>query len=430
MSMKYEELEGNLVKLTIEVPVAEVKKAEDTVYKKMRGRINVPGFRKGKAPRLVIENTYGKGVFLEDAVNEILPQAYEDAVKEAEETQGIKVASYPELDYTQVEVDKDLIFTATVAKRPEVTLGEYKGLKVETESEEVTDEDIAKALEAEQQKNAVEVPVEGRAVQDGDMISLDFLGKKDDVPFDGGEGKDYPLLIGSGSFIPGFEEQLVGMNIGETKDINVTFPEEYHEKSLAGAPVVFTCTVNSIKAKELPELNDEFASEVSEFETLEEYKNDLKEKLIDSKKKEAKAKKEDALLEMAVANASMDVPELMIKSEARQAVSEFGQRLQMQGLSLEQYMQYTGQSEEDMIKAQMEQSEKTIKSRLVLEAIAKAEAIEVSDEDLEKELEKMAEQYKVEVEKVRSWMSDDQLEQLKGDLATGKAVDLLYDTAK
>ena len=430
MSVKYEELEHNLVKLTVEVPLEDVKKAEDEAYKKVRGRIAIPGFRKGKAPRAVIEHTYGKGVFLEDAVNDLIPDAYEKAVKEAEEEHGIKVASYPELSYDQVEVDKDVIFTATVAKRPEVKLGEYKGLKVDTISAEVTDEDIQKALEEEQKKNAVIVPVEDRPVADGDDTVIDFLGKVDGEAFDGGEGKDYPLTIGSHSFIDGFEDQLIGMNTGDTKDIEVKFPEEYHEASLAGKPATFTVTIKSIKAKELPEINDEFASEVSDFETLDEYKADLKKKLSEKKEEEAKIAKENALLDKAVENAEMDVPELMIKSEAKNSVNEFAQRLQQQGLSIEQYMQYTGQTEDDLINAQKEVAEKNIKGRLVLEAIAKAENIEATDDDVTEELQKMADQYKMELEKIRSWMGDEQIAQMKEDLATKKALDILYNESK
>lgn len=430
MSVKYEELEHNLVKLTVTVPVEEVKAAEDVIYKRVRGRINLPGFRPGKAPRAVIEKSYGKGVFLEDAVNDILPDAYENAVKETEEKENIKVTSYPEIDYTQVEVDKDLIFTATVAKKPEVKLGDYKGLDVPSESDEVTDEDIQKALEAEAEKNSITVPVEGRPVADGDMVTIDFLGKKDGVPFEGGEGKDYPLTIGSHTFIEGFEEQLVGMAIDETKDIDVTFPEEYHEKSLAGQPAVFTVTIKGIKAKELPEINDEFASEVSDFETLEEYKKDIEAKLAESKKDEVKRKKEDALLELAVQNSEIDLPDLMITSEARIAVNEFAQRLQAQGLNMEQYMQFTGQSEKDMIEAQKEQTEKSIRARLVLEAIADAEKIEVTDDDVTAELQKMADQYKMELEKIREIMGEAQIEEMKGNIATQKAVELLYNEAK
>lgn len=430
MSVKYEELEHNLVKLTVEIPLDEVKAAEDTVYKRMRGRINVPGFRKGKAPRNIIEHAYGKGIFLEDAVNDLVPMAYEKAVAEAEKENGIKVASYPEISYEQVELDKPVVFAATVAKRPEVKLGQYKGLKVDTISAEVTDEDIEAEIKREQEKNASIIPVEGRPVEDGDMITLDFLGKTDGVAFEGGESHDYPLTIGSGSFIPGFEQQLIGMNIGETKDIEVSFPEDYHEKTLAGKPAVFTCTIKSIKTKELPEIDDEFASEVSDFETLAEYKEDLRKKLSEEKEKTAKTAKEDALVAKIVEDSEMDVPDLMITSEARNTINSFAQQLRSQGLSMEQYMQYTGQTEEALIESEKPNTEKRIKTRLVLEAVAKAENIEVTDEDVNADIAKTAEQYKMETEKLRGIMSEEQIEQLKEDLAVGKALDLIYEQSK
>lgn len=430
MSVKYEELEHNLVKLTVEIPLDEVKAAEDTVYKRMRGRINVPGFRKGKAPRNIIEHAYGKGIFLEDAVNDLVPMAYEKAVAEAEKENGIKVASYPEISYEQVELDKPVVFAATVAKRPEVKLGQYKGLKVDTISAEVTDEDIEAEIKREQEKNASIIPVEGRPVEDGDMITLDFLGKTDGVAFEGGESHDYPLTIGSGSFIPGFEQKLIGMNIGETKDIEVSFPEDYHEKTLAGKPAVFTCTIKSIKTKELPEIDDEFASEVSDFETLAEYKEDLRKKLSEEKEKTAKTAKEDALVAKIVEGSEMDVPDLMITSEARNTINSFAQQLRSQGLSMEQYMQYTGQTEEALIESEKPNTEKRIKTRLVLEAVAKAENIEVTDEDVNADIAKTAEQYKMETEKLRGIMSEEQIEQLKEDLAVGKALDLIYEQSK
>ncbi|MBQ9387272.1 MAG: trigger factor [Lachnospiraceae bacterium] len=430
MSVQYEELEHNLVKLTIEIPLETIKAAEDTVYKKMRGRMTIPGFRKGKAPRNMIEHVYGKGIFLEDAVNDTVPYAYEDAVAEVEKEHGIKVASYPEIDYTQIEIEKPVIFTATVAKRPEVKLGKYKGIKIDAVSTEVTDEDIQKELESQQNKNASIVPVEGRPVADGDIVNLDFLGKVDGVAFEGGEGKDYPLTIGSGSFIPGFEEQLIGMNVGDTKDVEVTFPEDYHAKELAGKPAVFTCTINAIKVKELPPIDDELAAEVSDFETLEEYKADIRKKLTEEKEETAKRERENAVVDKIIESAEMDIPELMIKSEAKTAVNNFAQQLRSQGMSIEQYMQYTGQTEDDLIEAQKPQTLKSIQSRLVLEAVVKAENIEASEEDVEAEIARMAEQYKMEAEKIRSIMGDEQIAQMKEDLAVQKALDFVRDQSK
>ena len=430
MSVKYEELEHNLVKITMEVPVEDVKKAEDKVYNKMKGRIDLPGFRKGKAPKAMVEKVYGKGVFLEDAVNDIIPDVYEEAVKQVEKEQGITVVSYPEMDYTQVEVDKPVIFSATVAKKPAVKLGQYKGLKLDVEAEAVTDEDVEEALKKEAEKNAAIVPVTGRPVEDGDMITLDFLGKVDGEAFDGGKGEDYPLTIGSHSFIEGFEEQLIGMNEGETRDIDVTFPEVYQEASLAGKPAVFTCTIKSIKAKELPELNDEFASEVSEFETLEEYKADLRKKLEEKKNDEFKRNKENKALELAVEASEIDVPELMITSEARMNVENFARNLQQQGLDIKQYMQYTGQSEEQLIEAQKAPAEKAIRSRLVLEAVAEAENFEVTDADVDAKFEDMAKQYGIEADKLKSFSDESQIEAMKQDIKTGKALDLMVEEAQ
>ena len=430
MSVKFEELEHNLVSLEVVIPAEEIAKAEDEVYKKMKGRITVPGFRKGKAPRSVIENAYGKGVFLEDAINDILPNKYEEAVKEAEKEHDFKAASLPEIDYSQAEPGKDYTFTAKLAKRPSVELGEYKGIKVESESIEVTEDDIKAELEKEQNKNASVVPVEDRPVADGDIVTLDFLGKVDGVAFEGGEGHDYPLTIGSGSFIPGFEEQMIGMKLDETRDLDVTFPEEYHEKNLAGKPAVFTVTVKAIKTRELPTLDDEFASMYTDFETLEEYKEDIKKKLSEQKEKQAKTNKENAILEKIVEGSKMDVPELMIKSEAKSAVERFARQMQAQGLTIEQYMQYTGQSEQDLIDSQMEPQKKAIMSRLVLEAIVKAEGIEATEDDVAEEIKKMAEQYQMEADKVRELLGEEQINIMKEDLAVNKAVDFIYNAAK
>ena len=429
MSVKVENQEHNLVKLTIEIPAEEVNAEMDRVYLKERNKINIPGFRKGKAPRAMIEKMYGKGVFMEDAVNNLLPDAYEKAVTEAEEAEGFKIVSYPEIGYEQVEVGKDIIFTAVAAKKPEVTLGQYTGIEVEAPSTEVTEEDVLEAVKKEQEKNSTLEPVEDRPVADGDTVKLDYCGKVDGVAFDGGTAEDQDLVIGSGSFIPGFEEQLIGMNIGETKDITVTFPEQYHSEELAGKEAVFTCTINGIQVRVLPELDDEFASEVSDFETYDEYIADLKVKLTDEKQKAADAAIEDAVVEKVIENAEMDIPEMMVLSEARAAVNNFAQRLQQQGLSIEQYMQYTGMTEAQMVDAQKEPAEKNIKGRLVLEAVAAAEKLEGTDEDVDEELKKMAESYGVEFEDMKKWTTEDQIETMKVDIATRKALDFLRDSA-
>ena len=430
MSVKYEELEHNLVKMTIEIPLEKISEAEDAVYKKVRGNITLPGFRKGKATRTMIEHAYGKGCFLEDAVNDLLPYAYEEAVAEVEKEHDIKITSYPELTYDQVEVGKPVIFTATAAKRPEVKLGEYKNLETDVKKGRVTAKDIDAALEQERMKNSTMVPVEDRAAADGDSVTIDFLGKVDGVAFEGGEGKDYTLTIGSHTFIEGFEEQMIGMNIDETKDIEVTFPAEYHAAELAGQPAVFTVTMKGIKTRELPELDDEFASEVSDFETLDEYKADLKKQLAAKKDEEYKRAKEDALMDKIIENSEIDIPELMIKSEAQNSVREYAEQLKSQGLSLEQYLQYTGQSEQQLVEQQMEVSKKQIAYRLTLEAIVKAENIEATDEDLDKKLKEYAEMYKMEEDKIRELFGEAGLASIKADLATAKALDFIVEQSK
>lgn len=426
MSVNVEKLEKNLAKLTVEIPVEDVEKAIDKVYARTKNQIQLPGFRKGKAPRKMVEKMYGKDIFLEDAVNEAVPDAYEDACKES----GLEIVSQPQIEYTQVEAGEPVIFVATVAVRPEVTLGEYKGLEVETEAVEVTEEDVLAELKKEQEKNAVTRTVEDRTVEDGDQIELDFDGYVDGEAFEGGHGEDFPLTIGSHSFIDNFEEQLIGSAIGEEKEIQVTFPEEYHAEELAGKPATFKTIVKKIQVKELPELDDEFAGEVSEFETLDEYKADVRTKLEEKKAAEAKTAKEDALIAKVVENAEMEIPDLMVESQARTMVQEFAQRLQYQGLTMEQYMQYTGQTTESMIEQEKETALKRIQSRLVLEAVAAAENLEASEEDIQAEIDKMASQYGMESEQVRSMIDDEQMEELKGNIVVQKAVDVIYDAAK
>ena len=426
MSVNVETLEKNLVKLTVEVPVEDVEKSIEKVYQKEKNKIQLPGFRKGKAPRKMIEKMYGADVFLVEAVNELVPGAYEEACKEVEKD----IVSQPQIEYTQVEPGKSVIFVATVAVKPEVTLGEYKGLEVASEPVEVTEDEILAELKKEQDKNSTTITVEDRPVADGDVIELDFEGFIDGVAFEGGKAENFPLTIGSGSFIPGFEEQLIGTALGEEKEVNVNFPEEYHAKELAGKPAVFKCKVNSIKTKELPELDDEFASEVSDFETLEEYKADIRAKLTEQKEKAAKTAKEDALVEKAVEGATMDIPDLMIESQARSMVQDFAQRLQQQGLSMDQYMQYTGSTVEKMIEESKEQAKKRIESRLVLEAVAAAEGLTASEEDVEKEIEDLAKSYGMEVDQIKPYVTEDQKEQMRENIAVQKALDLMYEQSK
>ncbi|MDO5348779.1 MAG: trigger factor [Lachnospiraceae bacterium] len=426
MSLQVEKLEKNMAKLTVEVSAEQFEECIKTAYKKNKNRFVIPGFRKGKAPLNMIEKMYGVGVFYEDAADEAINATYADAMKESE----LEIVSRPEVDVVQIEKGKPFIYTATVAVKPEVTLGQYKGVEVEKASEEVTDEDVAAELVKVQDQNSRLVTVEDRAVEDGDQTVINFEGFVDGAPFEGGKAEDYPLTIGSHSFIDTFEEQLIGKNIGEECQVDVTFPTEYHAENLAGKPATFKVTVKEIKKKELPEINDEFASEVSEFDTLEEYKADLRAKLEEKKKKEAATANEDKVVEAVVNNASMDIPDPMVDGQVENMVQDYSRRMQSQGISLDQYMQFTGMTM-DMLKEQMKpQAVRRIQTRLVLEAVVKAENIEVSDEKLDEELQKMADAYKMEVEKLKEYMGDYEKAQMKQDLAVQAAVDFLVAEAK
>lgn len=425
MSLQVENMEKNMAKLTIEVSAEELEKAIQGAYLKQRNKISVPGFRKGKVPRQMIEKMYGVGIFYEDAANALIPTAYGKAYDECE----LDIVSQPKVEVVQLEKGKPFIFTAEVAVKPKVTLGEYKGLSVDKVSNRVTAKEIDAKLEEEQKKNARTVVVEDRAVQDGDEVVLDFEGFVDGVAFEGGKGENYPLTIGSGSFIPGFEEQLIGAEAEKEVEVNVTFPEEYHSEDLAGKAAVFKCTVHEIKAKELPELDDEFAAEVSEFDTLDAYKADIKAKIKEQKIADGNRKKEDQAVEKAVANATMEIPEAMIDTQVNQMAQDFAQRIQQQGLSMEQYFQFTGMTAESMMEELRPQAVKRIETRLVLEAIAKAENIEITDERIDEELAKMAEAYKMEVEKLKEFMGENEKEQMKMDLAVQDAVTFLVDNA-
>ena len=425
MSLQVENMEKNMAKLTIEVSAEELEKAIQGAYLKQRNKISVPGFRKGKVPRQMIEKMYGVGIFYEDAANALIPTAYGKAYDECE----LDIVSQPKVEVVQLEKGKPFIFTAEVAVKPEVTLGEYKGLSVDKVSNRVTAKEIDAKLEEEQKKNARTVVVEDRAVQDGDEVVLDFEGFVDGVAFEGGKGENYPLTIGSGSFIPGFEEQLIGAEAEKEVEVNVTFPEEYDSEDLAGKAAVFKCTVHEIKAKELPELDDEFAAEVSEFDTLDAYKADIKAKIKEQKIADGNRKKEDQAVEKAVANATMEIPEAMIDTQVNQMAQDFAQRIQQQGLSMEQYFQFTGMTAESMMEELRPQAVKRIETRLVLEAIAKAENIEITDERIDEELAKMAEAYKMEVEKLKEFMGENEKEQMKMDLAVQDAVTFLVDNA-
>ena len=425
MSLQVEKLEKNMVKLTIEASAEEFNAAIEKAYQKNKGKINVQGFRKGKAPRAMIEKMYGVGIFFEDAANIIIPEAYDKAAKES----GLDIVSRPEIDVVQIEKGKSFIFTATVAVKPEVTLGEYKGIKVEKTEVSVSDEEVTAEIDRVREQNSRTISIEDRAVADGDIAVIDFEGFVDGVAFEGGKGTDYSLTIGSHSFIDTFEEQLIGKNIGEEVEVNVTFPEEYNAENLAGKPAMFKVKINEIKMKELPEVNDDFAKDVSEFDTLDEYKEDIKKTLLERAEKEAATKKEDAVVEKAVENATMEIPDALIDTQTRQMAEEFAYRLQAQGLSLEQYFQFTGMDAAKYLETLKPQALKRTQTRLVLEAIVKAEDITVSDEDFNKELENMAKAYQMEVEKFKELINDREKEQMLMDMAVQKAVDLITEAA-
>ena len=425
MSLQVEKLEKNMAKLTIEVSAEELDKAMEKAYQKQKSRISLPGFRKGKAPRKMIESMYGKGVFMEDAVNSLVPQEYSKALAECD----LEIVSQPEINVTQMEPGKALIFTADVATKPEVTLGDYKGVEVPKTEIVVTDEEVDAEVKKEQDKNSRTVVVEDRAAANGDIATIDFEGFVDGVAFDGGKGSDYALTLGSGTFIPGFEDQLVGANTGDHVEVKVTFPEEYQAKELAGKEAVFQCDVKKIETKEVPELDDEFAKDVSEFDTLAEYKEDVKKNLTEKKEKEARTAKENAAVDKAIENAQMDIPELMIQSQSRQMMDDFARRMQQQGLSMDQYFQFTGQSMDKMLEDMKPQALKRIQTRLVLEKIAETENTQPSEEEITEEIQKMADAYKMEADKIREAIGEDGLEQMKKDLAVQKAVTLIADAA-
>lgn len=427
MSLQVENLEHNMAKLTIEVSAEEFDKARTEAYKKNRNKISVPGFRKGKVPQQMIERMYGPEIFYEDAANIIIPDAYE---KEISEHKEINIVSQPKIDVTQCEKGKAFIFTAEVALKPPVDLGKYKGVKIDKIDRDVTDEEVNKEIDKERESNARTITVEDRPVKDKDMTIIDFEGFVDGEAFEGGKGENYPLTIGSGAFIPGFEEQLIGAKIDEETEVKVTFPEDYHAEELKGKDAVFKVTVHEIKEKELPELDDEFASEVSEFDTLEEYKEDVKKKLSEKKEQEARTKKEDAVIEAIINDSKMDIPDAMIDSQTRQMAQDYAGRLSQQGLTLEQYFQFTGMDMDKFLEQMRPGALKRIQSRLVMEAVADAEGLTVSDDDYDHELGRMAEMYQMEKDKLKDLVGDYEKEQITEDLKIQKAVDFVVDSAK
>lgn len=425
MSFKVEQLEEkNMVKLVIESSAEDFENGLNAAYNKNKNKITVPGFRKGKAPRKMIEKLYGAEIFYEDAANAIIPDAYAKAADESE----LEIVSQPQISVVQLEAGKPFIFEAKVAVKPEVELGQYKGVEVAKCDTEVTDEDVNEELTKVQNQNSRTVTVEDRAVKDGDMTVIDFEGFVDGVAFEGGKGENYPLTIGSHSFIDTFEDQIVGMNIGDEKEINVTFPEDYHVEDLKGKPAMFKVKVNEIKEKQLPELDDDFAQDVSDFDTLAEYKEDLKKTIAERKEKEAKAKKEDEAIAKIIESSKMDLPEAMVNTQVNRMVEEFAQRLQQQGLSIDQYFQYTGMTADKIVEEMKPEAVKRIQSRLVLEAIVKVENIEVSDEEFEAELQKMADAYGMEIDKIKEFMGEYESKQIREDVAIQKAVELIVSS--
>lgn len=423
MSVQVENLEKNMAKLTIELPAEELEKAMQAAYMKEKNKISIPGFRKGKVPRQMIEKMYGPEIFFEDAANALISQSYPKAVDES----GIEIVSRPDIDITQIEKGKAFIYTAEVAVKPEVTLGEYKGITVTKVDTAVTEDELQDAVAKERESNARTVTVEDRAIEDGDTAVIDFEGFVDGTAFEGGKGENHSLVIGSHSFIDNFEEQLIGKNTGDELEVNVTFPEEYHAPELAGRPAVFKVKINEIKMEELPELDDEFAQDVSEFDTLEEYKEDVKKNLAERKVADARRTQEDEAVQKIVENSQMEIPEAMVNTQAESMIDDFANRIAQQGLSLEQYAQFTGTTVEQMLDQMKPDALKRIQSGLVLEAIAVKEDIQVSEEDVEAEIGKMAEMYGMEADKMKEWLGDSEKENLKKDIAVQKAVELIME---
>lgn len=426
MSVQVENLEKNMAKLTIEVAAEEVEKAIQAAYLKERGKISIPGFRKGKVPRNMIEKMYGAGIFYEDAVNTLIQENYPTAVDES----GVDIVSRPTIDVVQIESGKPFIFTAEVAVRPEVKLGKYLGVQVTKIDTSVSDEEVAEALEKERNNNARTVSVTDRAVAMGDTAVIDFEGFVDGVAFEGGKGENHPLEIGSHSFIDTFEDQLVGKNVGDEVEVNVTFPEQYQAAELAGKPAMFKVKINEIKTKELPELDDDFAQDVSEFDTLAEYKEDVKKRLVEQKENEAKRTKEDEAIQKIIDKSTMEIPEAMLETQCENMINEFAQRIAQSGLSMEQYMQFSGLTIDKLKEQVRPEAETRIKSSLVLEQIAKEENIEVTDAEIDAEVEKMAAAYGMEADKLKEYMGDAEKESMKRDLAVTKAVDLIMENVK
>ncbi len=425
MAVKTEEVEKNLSKITFEVSAEDFAQAVNRAYKKNVSKFNIPGFRKGKAPKAIIEKYYTEAVFYDDAVNDVLPAAYEAALKES----GLESVARPEIDVEEIKKGEPVVFTALITTKPEVTLGEYKGIEIDKVDYTVSEEDIDKDIRATQMKNARMVEVDDRAVENGDIVTLDFEGSVDGVPFDGGKGEGYELEIGSNTFIPGFEEQLIGAQIDKPLDVKVTFPEDYHAENLAGKEAVFACVVHEIKVRELPELDDDFAGEVSEFDTMDEFRADVKKRLTEQAQSRAKTETENAVIEKVTMNAEVDIPDAMIESQIDAMMNEFAQRLQYQGMTMDSYLQYTGQTTDVMRGEFRERAEKQVRSSLVLEAIAKKEGIEANPEEVEMQLVDMSKKYNMELDKLKELISDAEKENMRRDMAISKTIDMLVNNS-
>ena len=426
MSVQVENLEKNTAKLTIEVPAEKFEEAVQHSYNKNKGKFNIPGFRKGKAPFNMIKKMYGVGVFYEDAVDEVIDASYPDAAKES----GLEIVSRPSISIEEIEEGKAFVYTAVVAVKPEVTLGEYKGVEVQKTKSEVTEEDIETEIKRAREKNSRLITVEDRGIEDGDQVTIDFDGSVDGKRFEGGKAEDYPLTIGSHTFIDNFEEQLIGKTTGEECEVNVTFPAEYHVEELKNKPAVFKVKVKEIQRKELPEANDDFASEVSDFDTMEEYKKDLTEKLQAEKIEAAKTAAEDKVVAKVIENATMEIPDQMVEEQVNGMVNDYARRLESQGISFKQYVEITGMTAEKIGEQMKPQAIKRIQTRLVLEAVVKAENIQADDAAVEEQFDKMAEDFKMDKEQIKGMFGEEQMAQLKEDLAVQKAIDFLVAEAK
>ena len=426
MSFTVEQLENNRAKLTITVPAEDFGKALVAAYNKQKGKINISGFRKGKVPMAIIEKMYGPEIFYDEAANKVINETYPEAYDECE----LDIVSRPEIDVTQIEKGKDFIYTATVDLKPEVKLGTYKGIEVEKVDTTVSGLEVDEEIDRVRRQNARKIDVTDRAAKDGDITNIDFEGFVDGEAFEGGKGENYTLKLGSKSFIPGFEDQIVGHEIGEEFDVNVTFPEDYHSEDLKGKAAVFKCKLNSLQEEQLPELDDEYVSDISDVETVDEYKDSIRKQLEEKKEKQAKTKIENAAIEKLMETSEMDIPASMIEGQQESMLNEFKQQLSMQGMSFDMYSQYTGLNEETMLEQVKPEAEKRVKSRLVLEAVSKAENIEVSDEDVDKKLEEMAAMYGIEADKFKGYIGDKEKESIKKDIAVEKAADFIVANIK